>query len=67
MPSPEQDMTQTPSQQASGPSSSPTDRRRVPSAEVRDWRSTAADLIDEVRRSEVLTREDLAIRINARD
>jgi len=32
-----------------------------------DWRTTADELIEEVRRSEILTREDLAIRINARD
>lgn len=41
--------------------------RTAQSQKTRDWRSTADDLIEEVRRSEVLTREDLAIRINARD
>jgi ribosome-binding protein aMBF1 (putative translation factor) len=41
--------------------------RSTQSQKSRDWRSTVDDLIEEVRRSEVLTREDLAIRINARD
>lgn len=36
-------------------------------ARLRDWEKIKESLIKEVRKSERLTREDLAVRINAKD